>query len=271
MRNQGKKALGKVNRTGIHIFSGAFLVGKPLFNLFRDATRIVADFVYPPVCLLCGGGFDRGRWLCTGCLGRIRDSRRIVIHARPEDFPYLSGERHFDGVSTVWEFNKDLEQLIHLAKYSGMKNLARFLGVTAGDVLAHDTAFTRSPFQIMIPIPLHKVRQRERGYNQSRCVCDGLSESLGIPILPNGLYRKRYTETQTGKSGEERQVNMRDAFGTRQPERIRRKSVLLVDDVMTTGSTMNSCAKTLKEAGAERVHGITLARPLMGAFRGQVV
>jgi len=249
--------------------SGAFLIGKPLFNFIRGGVRSVADFIYPPVCLLCGGGFERGRWLCPGCLSRIRDSRRIVIHARPEDFPYLSGMLHFDSVFTAWEFNKDLEQLIHSAKYSGMKNLARFMGATAGDVLAHDATFTGSPFQIMIPIPLHKIRQRERGYNQSRFVCDGLSESLGIPILPDGLYRKRYTLTQTGKSGEERQENVRDAFRTRHPERIRGKSILLVDDVMTTGSTMNSCAKALKEAGAERVHGITLARPLMGVFRGQ--
>jgi predicted amidophosphoribosyltransferase len=190
-----------LKRAGTNIFSGAIRIGKPLFNLFRFATRILADFVYSPQCLLCGNRFDEGRWLCPACLHRIRDSRRIVIHARPEDFPYLSGMKHFDGVFTAWEFNKDLEQLIHSAKYSGMKNLARFLGATAGDVLAHDAAFTGSPFQIMIPIPLHKVRQRERGYNQSRCVCDGLSESLGIPILPDGLYRKRYTQTQTGKSG----------------------------------------------------------------------
>jgi competence protein ComFC len=255
---------------GADILSGAARIGKPLFNSFREATRIFADFVYPPQCLLCGNRFESGRWLCPICLRRILESRRVVLHARPEDFPYLSCERHFDGVFTAWEFNPDLERLIHCAKYSGMKNLARFLGSTAADVLVKDAAFVEIPFQTMIPVPLHKIRQRERGYNQSRCVCDGLSESFGFPMLPDGLYRKRYTQTQTGKNGEEREENVKDAFRASQPERIRGRSVLLVDDVLTTGSTMNSCARTLKEAGAERVHGVTLARPLMGFFHGQM-
>jgi ComF family protein len=119
----------------------------------------------------------------------------------------------------------------------------------------------------MLPVPLHKVRLRERGYNQSAWVCAGLSESLGIPILKNGLSRKRYTETQTGKSGEERQKNTEDAFGMKHPERIQDQCVLLVDDVATTGSTINSCAGILKEAGARTVHGITLARPIMAFSR----
>jgi ComF family protein len=259
-----------LEKTGIHIFSGAAQIGKPLFHFIRGTVRAVVEFVYPPVCLLCGGGSFEGRWLCPECLRRVMDSRRVVIHSRPEDFPYLSGERHFGSVFTAWEFNQDLERLIHCAKYSGMKNLARFLGSTAGDVLIREAAFRESRFQLLVPVPLHKVRQRERGYNQSRLACDGLSESLGIPVLADGLYRKKYTETQTGKNGEERQENVRDAFGTLRPERIRRKTVLLVDDVMTTGSTMNSCARVLREAGAGSVHGITLARPVMGAFHGQM-
>jgi competence protein ComFC len=265
-----------VKKTGVKIFSGAFRGGKPFFNHVREGIRsladqLVFDFVYPPECLLCGGGFERGRWLCPGCLGRILDSRRIVIHARQEDFPYLTGKLYFDGVYTAWEFDKDLEMLIHGAKYSGMKNLARFLGETAGEALVKDPVFTGFPFQVMIPIPLHRLRQRERGYNQSRCVCEGLSKKLGVPILPDVLYRKRHTQTQTGKSGEERQENVRDAFGATSPVGIRGRTVLVVDDVMTTGSTMNCCAKTLKEAGAESVIGMTLARPRMDVFSGQMV
>lgn len=225
------------------------------------------DFVFPPQCLLCGRGFEEGRWLCPECLSRVRDSRRVVLHERPEDFQYLSGARHFDGVFTAWEFNQDLEQLIHCMKYSGMKNLARFLGATAGDAIAKDPAFRALPYQWMLPIPLHKVRLRERGYNQSAWVCDGLSESLGIPVLPDALFRKRYTQTQTGKSGEERQKNVEKAFGMKRPERIQDMSVLLVDDVATTGSTINSCAGVLREAGARDVWGVTLARPLMALSR----
>lgn len=220
--------------------------------------------MYPPNCLLCGAGFDEGRWLCPKCLAKVRDSRRAVLHEKDADFQYLAGSRNFDGIFTAWEFNQELESLIHYIKYSGMKHLARFLGFSAGEAIAKDKEFRDRRFQWMLPVPLHKVKLRERGYNQSAWICDGLSEATGVPVLKKGLFRKRYTQTQTGKSGEERQKNVEDAFGTAGPERIEEQSILLVDDVATTGSTLNSCAGILKEAGARTVHGITLARPLLG-------
>jgi len=118
----------------------------------------------------------------------------------------------------------------------------------------------------MLPVPLHKVRLRERGFNQSARICKGLSETLAMPVLRDGLFRKRYTKTQTGKSGEERRENVENAFGIENAEIITGKSFLIVDDVATTGSTINSCAGVLKEAGARAVYGMTLARPLMGIF-----
>jgi ComF family protein len=148
-----------------------------------------------------------------------------------------------------------------------MKHLARFLGLTAGEAIAGDESFRSRTHQWMVPVPLHKVRLRERGYNQSAWICEGLSEATGVPVLKKGLFRKKYTQTQTGKSGEERRKNVRNAFEIKAPERIRGKSVLLVDDVSTTGSTINSCAGILKNGGAEAVFGVALARPLMGISR----
>ena len=173
----------------------------------------------------------------------------------------MSEEPFFDGIFTCWEFNADLEQLIHQMKYSQMKNLARFFGKTAGEMLA--SCLNKDDFQIILSLPLHKVRQRERGYNQSEWIGAGLSEWTGIPILSKILLRKKYTQTQTGLSGEARQENVSDAFEVRHPERVRNLSVLIVDDVVTTGATMNACARSLKEAGAALVFGLALARPVM--------
>jgi competence protein ComFC len=256
-----------VKTNGIRILSGAARFGKPLIHFIRGAAKAAVDFVYPPVCLLCGGGFDEGRWLCPKCLAGILGSRRVVLHEKDEDFKYLAAGRNFDGIFTAWEFDQDMESLIHCIKYSGMKNLARFLGLSAGEAIAKDAGFRGRRFQWMVPVPLHKVRLRERGYNQSAWICGGLSEAMGVPVLKNGLFRKKYTQTQTGKTGEERQKNVRDAFGTAGPEGIPGRSILLVDDVSTTGSTINSCAGIFKDAGAEAVFGVTLARPLMGISR----
>jgi competence protein ComFC len=244
-------------------FSRAFRIGKPVFSFLESGIRNVIDFVYPPLCLLCEDRSEDGYWLCPACCNRIQKSSHVIFQQRPEDFVYLSEELFFDGVFTCWEFNSDLEQLVHQMKYSQMKNLARHFGKTAGKVLT--SHLNSEVFQLMLPIPLHKVRQRERGYNQSERVCEGLYESLAIPIQKDILVRKRYTRTQTDLSAEERQDNMRDVFRVRRPERIKSKSVLIVDDVVTTGSTMNSCAKVLKEAGARTVVCIALARPSIRA------
>jgi ComF family protein len=242
-----------------HRFSGAFRIGKPLLASFRQGVRNALDFIYPPVCLLCDASPDEGGRFCTACRKRIMESGRVVLHRPPGDFIHLSEAMHFDGIYSCWEFNPEMEQLIHRMKYSQMKRLARFFGETAGGMLA--PRLNGETFQMLLPVPLHKVRQRERGYNQSERIGIGLSQALKIPMREGILVRSRNTRTQTDLHAEERQSNVRDAFVVRNPDRIRGLSVLVVDDVVTTGSTMNSCAKILKDAGAKKVVGIALARP----------
>ncbi len=142
--------------------------------------------------------------------------------------------------------------------------LARFLGETAGSAAA--TGLIPASFDALIPIPLHATRQRERGYNQSEWIASGFSHSLSIPVLGGMLRRIRSTRTQTDLGGEERQVNVRSAFRAVLPDMFRGRSFLLVDDVITTGATVNACAKALKNGGALRVAAITLARPPLTVF-----
>ncbi|RPI08264.1 MAG: hypothetical protein EHM65_10545, partial [Acidobacteriales bacterium] len=120
---------------------GAFRNGKPLFSWARRAAeaglRDALDFAFPRSCLLCGEGFGEGRWLCPACWLRVRESAEASLHRDPGDFPYLTGERYFDGLAACWEFNPDLAPCIHRMKYPGMERLA---GQLRG--LAEETIFT---------------------------------------------------------------------------------------------------------------------------------
>jgi ComF family protein len=116
------------------------------------------------------------------------------------------------------------------------------------------------PLDVAIPVPLHKKRLRQRGFNQSLLLAHGVSERFMIPLNYDNLIRSRYTRPQVELSGIERAENVRGAFNLLRPAEICEKKILLIDDVFTTGATMNECAKVLKDAGASTVTVLTLAR-----------
>ncbi|MDM7925121.1 MAG: ComF family protein [bacterium] len=245
---------------------GAFRFGKPLFSWVRRAAaaglRDSLDFAFPRSCLICGEGFGEGRWLCPACWRRVLESAEPAMHRDAEDFPYLAGEQYFDGLAACWEFNPDLEQIIHRIKYSGMEKLGRHLGGLAGRIFREAEISVARP-DAVVPVPLHPVRRRERGYNQSERIAEGFAGIYGLPVRGDLIDRRRATKTQTGLTGEERQVNVSGAFRVRRPEAVRGLSLLVVDDVVTTGATLNACARALKEAGAGSVTGFALARPVL--------
>jgi ComF family protein len=230
---------------------------KPSLYLIRG----LVDFVYPPVCFLCDGRIAGSVPLCRSCLKILHSTMEVKLQSgNLRDFTLLSDELHFNGVVTGWHFTPELEALIHLVKYQGMKRLGRLLGKMAG------RAFLPAPGPggegIMVPVPLHRVRLRERGYNQSEWIARGMSEDMGFPVSLSILSRKKQTLTQTKLSAPEREKNVRDAFTVKDPDAVKDKTVFLVDDVITTGATLNACALCLKEAGAASVYGLALARPV---------
>ena len=112
----------------------------------------------------------------------------------------------------------------------------------------------------IVPVPLHSIRLRERGYNQAELLTKSISKQSGIPIHADALFRRKYTKTQTQMNNIERIHNVQNAFGTKQSNMIAGKCWLLVDDVMTTGSTLNACAHVLMNNGALSVYTLTIAR-----------
>ena len=141
-----------------------------------------------------------------------------------------------------------MQHLMHNFKYKGIQKIGNLLGNIAGGQLVKSPVF--KTVDLIIPVPLHKSRLRKRGYNQSLCFAEGLSEKMGVTVDENNLLRVRATETQTHKSRFSRFENMQQVFTLKNPEALRNKHVLLVDDVVTTGSTLEACgAELLKVEG----------------------
>lgn len=192
--------------------------------------------VVTPVCPECGRVGRLGEY-CSRCRNRLRTALSgIVIAAQYDAGP--------------------LKEMIHKFKYEGIIELSLPL---AGLIILRIKGKVPNGSLVVVPVPLSRKRELHRGFNQSEMLARLISESLGIP---GGLALKRTRDThqQVGLSGGERRQNLLGAFEVEDPILITGKTVLLVDDVLTTGSTLNECAKTLKLAGAKRVWGVVIAR-----------
>jgi len=157
----------------------------------------------------------------------------------------------------VLQYNDDVATLVHSFKYAGKTYChSTFAGLKARSLPAEDLA---TP-EIIIPVPLHRQRLRERGFNQAVVLAALFFPDDKQRIDVDVLIRTRWTPPQTGLSGKDRRQNLKNAFDVQKPEQVKGKSVLLIDDVLTTGTTINECAKTLKKYGAIDVQALTLAR-----------
>ena len=230
--------------------------------LFRDLLfRPLMDFLYPSVCPSCGCRLTGEReFLCMDCHSTLpRVSGADALYR--ETAGRLCHDGLLDGVSTPYYFEKGcvLQTLIHELKYAGATRIGVMLGRDIGRSLQQPGDV--KGFDVVIPIPLHRARARERGYNQSEFLCRGITEVTGARMTTSVLTRIRYTRTQTALSREEREENVLSAFriDPRRAHLLYDASVLLVDDVITTGSTMRACARMLRMCGVKSVRAAAIA------------
>ncbi|HXZ80086.1 MAG TPA: ComF family protein [Terriglobales bacterium] len=159
-----------------------------------------------------------------------------------------------------------LGELIHLFKYEQMRPAARVLGNLLAEAIEWLAPEIGEARPLVVPVPLHKTKLRQRGFNQSELIARAALKlkpgDLQLEMPPLLLVRRRATESQTGLTRSQRGENVRGAFQAREPERIAGRSILLVDDVFTTGTTIAECAHVLHRAGAERIWVVTVARVL---------
>lgn len=195
-------------------------------------------FIQEPVCPKCGKMMLIDNTLCLDC--------QEMDHA------------FYRGIS-IFEFSTEVKGLIHRYKYRGEK----YLSTPMIHWMTEGLKLCKWDFDLMVPVPLHPIRGRQRGFNQSDILARGLSKNMGVPLVSKGLLRIKNTPQQARLDKEQRQKNLKGAFEVSERHRslktFNNKNVLLVDDVYTTGSTVHQCASVLLAGGANRVYVITLA------------
>lgn len=196
--------------------------------------------------------------LCTHCLTEIPWARES--HA-PNNITEmrLAGRIPFVAGAALMFFRKGnvAQSIVHHIKYHGRTSLAIRYGRLLGQELKKSGRFIDIDY--IVPVPLHWFRKLKRGYNQSELICQGISLELGVPLCKHNLWRKRYTQTQTHKNRSQRLQNMQQVFSIRAPKQLQGKHILLVDDIITTGATTDSCYQALKNIPDLRISIATLA------------
>lgn len=219
-------------------------------------TGVFEDFVslfFPRYCRGCHNSLVKGEDLiCTDC---ILEMPRSHYHLEQENpfYQKFRGRLPVKHVMTLFKFVKEsrVQQLLHVLKYKHQPELGEMLGRVYGKDLVE--ANYKESFDLIIPVPLHISRRRIRGYNQSEEFGKGLSQMLEIPCDDSYMMRRAKTETQTHKSKLSRWENVSTIFHVINPQPIEEKRVLLVDDVVTTGATLEACGQALLHAGCREL------------------
>ena len=223
---------------------------------------IALDLIFPQKCIGCG---KEGLVLCSSCQASLPAIKPPLcpLCGRPQSSGILcpgcvSWRASIDGIRSPFRFEDTVQQAVYQLKYRNLRILAGPLAGLMRDYLSENDI----PGDVLVPVPLHKKRLRERGYNQSVLLAKHLGKLAGLPVVDNCLVRRLHTPPQARTANvEERRNNIEGAFACRD-ESLNGRKVLLIDDVSTSGATLDACADVLKEAGAKSVWGLTLAREI---------
>ena len=234
----------------------------PIGHLFRGTLELL----YPPKCLVCGGlgpeticricknGFRPiPAPICRHCGSTRVDGQCNRCRFIPTE--YISGAR------STGVYEGTLRQAIHGLKYDYKRNLAEPLGRFLGDYLAN-RPFGRIKFDMIVPVPLHREKLREREFNQAALIAREIGRILSLPVVEECVIRVRNTRAQVGLDASERVRNVRGAFDVHDVAAVVGRTVLLIDDVATTLSTVDACAEPIFGANARAIYAATLARDL---------
>lgn len=226
---------------------------------FQVASTSILDTLFPPACAGCG---RRGHWVCGGCLPTVPplvevacdrcgalSPGRCVCDRVPAVVVSIRSAMPFDG----W-----VRQAIHAFKYEGERARARHLGDLLPPLLGGD-AGDAPPVEAVVPVPLHPGRMRERGFNQAALLAARVAEARGgIPVVE--IARRGSSTPQVGLTATQRDTNVAGAFVVTDPDRLAGRSIVLIDDVITTTSTMTACARAIADAGAASIRCLSVAR-----------
>lgn len=215
------------------------------------------DILYPKTCLGCDRMLQTGEEiLCTKCRHDLPLTNHHLM-VENDSFKRLAGRFPLEKVMSMLVFEKQgiVQQIIHKLKYKGHEEIGTLLGYWYGEIIKDKF----KDVDEIIPVPLHKKRFKERGYNQITTFCNALSESLGIPVNDTILVRKLYSKTQTKKAFFLRTDVKKEIFDVNFSEKDSGKHFLLVDDVLTSGTTLEQCSKALLKIPNTKISIVTMA------------
>lgn len=215
------------------------------------------DLVFPRCCEACDHSLiGNEQTICTSCRISLPRIEKNSIHAdgvkyRFVNYPEVLSTNAF----LLFTKRGKVQKLLHALKYRGNKEIGLLLGFMLGQEMLSEQVLPEA--ELIISVPLHLKKMAARGYNQSDLLAEGFSNATQIPWSGKALIRNKYTETQTGKTKQERHENVDGVFEV--IEILNQKSVIIIDDVLTTGATLGACIEALKAAGCKEFHIITIA------------
>jgi ComF family protein len=197
------------------------------------------SFINGHICQICGKSLSSGGEFCYECKKNPKG-------------------RMFDKMRSVYEYKGSVRKLILKFKYSNRTFLAKDFALDMYETTKNNDFYQESDF--IISVPLNIIRKIKRGYNQSELLADELSVKANIPVLKNVLFRKKITKPQFKLSRAERFENIKNSFFVKNKESIIGKNILLIDDIVTTASTLSACSSALKSCGVDKIFILTLAK-----------
>jgi ComF family protein len=218
---------------------------------------LIDDFIsllFPKICASCGNSlWKHEETVCLSCEFHLPRTNFHLSLENPVSRLFW-GRVNLESAAAHLYFNKGnrVQRLIHQLKYKGRKDIGIYLGRQYGYHLVNSPFFRT--VQLIVPVPLHPKKLRQRGFNQSEQIAIGLGDSMRVPVDPVALFRRKETETQTKKSRFRRWQNVAEVFEVKNPGSLEMKHVLLVDDVITTGATLEACIRVLLP-----IHGIRIS------------
>ncbi|GGC10832.1 amidophosphoribosyltransferase [Dyadobacter sediminis] len=223
----------------------------------KDILHDFVDLIFPKNCEACHNGLiGNEETKCTSCRILLPRIEADGLNSEAMNFKF-AGTPEIVSTHSFLLFTKKgkVQQLLHALKYKGVKEVGLMLGFMFGQEMAASGILP--PAELIISVPLHEKKKKSRGYNQSDLLAEGFSNATGIPWSGTILSRTRHTATQTGKSKTERRENVKGVFSVK--TEITVQSVIIMDDVLTTGATLEECVHALKTAGCMEFYILTIA------------
>jgi len=224
-------------------------------SIFSDTVHLF----YPQICTGCGSDLlSDNQLLCLLCINQLPHTN-FAQHANNPLEKIFWGRIPLVAAHSEFYFAKEtlIQELIHQLKYKGDRDIGYFLGQLMGNSLLNSNRFKNLDY--LIPLPLFPEKERKRGFNQATIICNGISAQMNIPVMKDNVIRRRFTETQTKKHRTERWENVADSFQVKDHTLLSDKNILLVDDVVTTGATLEACGLAIAQSENVKLSVATLS------------